>query len=109
MPIFKIKQNVVVLESSRTIANKVRYAVERCSVGIGAISITSDDFYSKRRIDKDFFGDFKLAVDETSERKEPRFPPFHTIDEAITLSLQLQLTQNGKNTNNFTEMENNRV
>lgn len=92
----------VIVESSRSIANKVRYAVVTGLAGVAPIYISFDEFYGLCNIDKDTFIDFEtdLSLSFTeimTKRKDRTFPLLHTINEAIVFTTEL--TKRGLNNN----------
>lgn len=54
--------NVVIYESSRSIANKIRFAVDRKLGGAMAFPIDMDDFRGTCGIEEDAFADFELGT-----------------------------------------------
>ena len=79
----------IVMESSRSIANKVRFAMKSGLAGIAPIHIASDDYEGKCRVDDDTFDDYSDVTEDIVflERKEIDFPLIRTINEAIDVTL----------------------
>lgn len=89
--ILRSKSNqTVIIDSSRSIANKVRFAIKQNLAGFMAEAITLDDYDCYCECDKDTFKDFK-TVDEVNlkfpKRINHRLPLLHTINEAIDVTL----------------------
>lgn len=93
-PSFSIVANtnenrMIVLESSRSIANKVRYATKMGLAGVAPASISFDEFYGVRKIDENTFIDFvpfagvNLTIPMRTDRK---YPLFNTINETIVVA-----------------------
>lgn len=83
--------NVVTYDSSRSIANKVRYAMRKNLGGISGWDISMDDFQGDCSIDTDTFMDFKTVpgVQLTKPiRKQRDYPLLRTINEAISLAME---------------------
>lgn len=83
------KENrVIVFESSRSIANKMKVIVEKKMAGVIITSITADDYLGKCDVDQDTFDDFKIK-EETSKKvnwqNEKTFPLLRTINKAIAV------------------------
>lgn len=79
-----------VIESSRSIANKVRYAMKRGLAGIVSIYIQADDHHGKYSIENNAFEDFTPAKGvflNIPERIDPKFPLLQSVNEAIDLTL----------------------
>lgn len=91
----KNRNFVIVLENSRSIANKVRFTVKRRLGGISPIYIDSDDFSGKCYIDLNPFVDFKFTegiILNFPNRTDAMFPLMRTIHETIDLTLE-EMTQ----------------
>ncbi|CAO1440624.1 unnamed protein product, partial [Diamesa serratosioi] len=74
----------VTYDSSRSIANKVRYAMRKNLGGISGWDISMDDFQGDCTIDNDTFIDFKTISGvelKFPTRKEKDFPLLRTINE----------------------------
>lgn len=89
--ILRNKSNkTIIIDSSRSIANKVRFAIKRNSAGFLPEAITLDDFNCYCESDTDTFKDFKTidgVVLKFPKRINHRLPLLHTINEAIDLTL----------------------
>lgn len=80
----------VLIESSRSIANKVRFAVKHSLAGVVAMHVPVDDYHGKCAIEKDIFEDFKPAngaVLSFPTRNDTTFPFLRTINEAIKVAV----------------------
>lgn len=89
---------VIILENSRSIANKVRFAMKRGLAGVSPFFIFADDVSGKCGIEADTFNDFKPAGGmalNIPKRTQPEFPFFRTIREAIDVTLQ-EMTEEAK-------------
>lgn len=90
MVMSKEENKVILIESSRSIANKVRFAIKRGLAGIAPIYIAFDELYGLKKIDRNIFEDFvpydgvDLNIPVRSDRK---FPLLNTINEAIDVTL----------------------
>lgn len=95
-----------IFESSRSIANKVRFAVRRDLGGIMAFSINYDDFEGKCNSENDTFADFKSATSvalNVPEAKNTTFPLLHTMNEAIVVAMDEKLKEDEIQVENKTE------
>lgn len=85
----KKENRVIVVESSRSIANKVRYATKMGLAGVAPASVSFDELYGVRKIDENTFVDFvpfagvNLTIPTRTERK---CPLFNTINETIVVA-----------------------
>lgn len=83
---------VVVYDSSRSVANKMRFAMKRGLGGAMVWSIDTDDFLGDCTVDDDTFTDFKPAAKYLSltipKRYNANYPLLRTINEAIVVSLE---------------------
>lgn len=90
LSVFKKKVLAALTESSRSIANKVRLAMEYDLAGIAAVYIQQDDHKGICSIDKDTFENF-VPIDgvilSIPKRSDAKFPLLCTINEAIDMSL----------------------
>lgn len=84
-------ENRIVIESCRSIANKVRYAMKRGLIGILAENMPFDDMLGNCLSEVDIFWDFKPG---TELKKPPlksvlgfNFPFLHTISDSIHMTL----------------------
>lgn len=80
----------IVFESSRSIANKIRFAVKLGLAGAITGPIYLDDYNGDCIIDADTFGDFQPAPGITlhiPQRKSQSFGLIRTINEAIEITL----------------------
>lgn len=105
------KNTFVILESSRSIANKVRFAVKRGLAGVAAVHMQFDDYLGVCAKNDDTFVDFQpaeSAILNIPQRNDSTFPLLCTINEAIDLTLdEINLSVNDqkevKETENETE------
>lgn len=84
------ENRAIVIESSRSIANKVRLALKFGVAGVAPTSIAFDEFYGLRKIDQDTFDDFEVAdgvVLNFPQRTVRQFPILITINEATRVTL----------------------
>lgn len=85
----KKENRLIVVESSRSIANKVRYATKLGVAGVAPASVSFDEFYGVGKIDENTFVDFvpiagvDLTIPTLSERK---YPLFNAINETIVVA-----------------------
>lgn len=97
LTIVKGKQEnvIIVIESTRSIANKVRMAIKRGFAGIAPTAIAFDEVFGLRKIDQDTFDDF-VTYDGVNlnipQRADRQFPLLNAINEAIEVA-QDELTQ----------------
>lgn len=85
-----IDNRAIIIESSRSIANKVRLAVKLGLAGVAPTSIAFDEFYGLRSIDSDMFKDFELSDGvnlDFPHRSVRSFPLLNTINEVTRLTL----------------------
>ena len=83
--------NVITYDSSRSVANKVRYAMRKNLGGISGWDICMDDFQGDCPIDTDTFMDFKTVPGvelKLPTRTRTDYPLLRTINEAISLSME---------------------
>lgn len=81
---------VAVFDSSRSIANKMKFAMSRNLAGAMVWSIDTDDFHGDCDIDDDTFVDFKPIPGVTlniPKRYNANYPLLRTINEATVLAL----------------------
>lgn len=86
----KGETKVVVFDSTRSVANKMRFAMKRSLGGAMVWSIDTDDFLGNCEIDTDTFADFKPLGDLTlriPNRFNRNYPLLRTINEAIVITL----------------------
>lgn len=96
----------VVIENTRSIANKVRFTIKKGLAGIAAFNIQYDDFEGYCFIPRDTFDDFKTeSVTLTfPKRTDPTFPLLRTINEAIDVALdELNLERKSTSPSKTTE------
>ena len=89
--------NVVTYDSSRSIANKVRYAMQKNLGGIACWDICMDDFLGDCPTDTDTFMDFTTTPGDQLEiptRKQKDYPLLRTINEAISVTMK-EIRQEG--------------
>lgn len=81
---------VAVFDSSRSIANKMKFAMSRNLAGAMVWSIDTDDFRGDCDLDDDTFADFKPLPGVTlniTKRYHANFPLLRTINEATVVAL----------------------
>lgn len=78
-----------IYESSRSIANKVRFAVRRDLGGIMAFAIDYDDFNGNCKPENDTFIDFEIndSMSNVQMAISSNFPLLNTINKAIFLAI----------------------
>lgn len=77
----------VVVDRSRSIANKVRFAVKYSLAGVAPIYISFDDFHGLCGVDEDTFDDFKSNnQNNVPSRMNNTFPLLYTVNKAIKLT-----------------------
>lgn len=72
---------VTVFDTPRSVANKVKFAVEKNLGGVWTWFVDSDDFRGKCKADFTTFADFPQS--STAPRKERDYPLLRTVNEAI--------------------------
>ncbi|KAL7042204.1 hypothetical protein ACKWTF_001065 [Chironomus riparius] len=81
----KFKENgtthVAVYDTPRSVANKVKYAMEMNLLGVYAWSIDTDDFISECPTDNTTYADFRGSKPKLPTKKE--FPLLRTINEVM--------------------------
>lgn len=80
---------VVVFDSSRSIANKIKFAMSRNLGGAMIWSVDTDDFHGDCDIDDDTFADFKPMAGVSlsiPKRYNANYPLLRTVNEAIVVS-----------------------
>lgn len=80
------KQMAVILENSRSIANKVQFAMKRGLVGIAPICIFADDPTGQCGTDENTYADLTPAQNVPA-RTQNTFPLLRTVKETIDLIL----------------------
>lgn len=91
----KDETHVVVFDSSRSIANKMKFAMSRELGGAMIWSVDTDDFLGDCDIDEDTFTDFKSRAGITLDipkRYNANYPLLRTVNEAIVIA-QSQIAQ----------------
>lgn len=86
---------VVVYDSTRSIANKIRFAMKRKLGGSMVWSVDTDDFHGDCDIDEDTYSDFKPAAGINlifPKRYNANYPLLRTINEATVIALD-EITQ----------------
>lgn len=81
---------VVVFDSTRSVANKMRYAMQRGLGGAMVWSIDTDDFLGDCSTDIDTFADFKPGPGITltiPKRYNANYPLLRTVNEGIVIAL----------------------
>lgn len=85
----KGQTKVVSYDSSRSIANKVRYAVRKDLGGVMVWSIDTDDFRGDCEREEDTYADFRAKPGVKLmmlERTSKNYPLLRTLNEAIEIS-----------------------
>lgn len=85
--VFTLDVNVVSFDSSRSIANKVKFAMMKRLAGVMVWSVDTDDFLGKCEVYDDTYADFKY-VKSAPRRLNQNYPLLRTINEATTLALE---------------------
>lgn len=83
-------KTIHVIDSSRSIANKVRFAMKRGLTGVAMDFLDFDDVFGKCGIDNDTFEDFKPIEGVTlkfPKRTDPTFLLLRTVNEAIDVTM----------------------
>lgn len=82
---------VLCYDNARSIANKVKFAMERQLAGIMAWSIDTDDFHGNCAVEKDTYDDYrhlKSANIGIPQQTNKAYPLLRTINTAILLALE---------------------
>lgn len=79
--------HVVTYDSSRSIANKVLYAMSKRLAGVMVWSVDTDDFLGNCDLDEDTYADFQ-KVKAAPRRLNQNYPLLRTINEATSLALE---------------------
>lgn len=82
--------NVVTYDSTRSIANKMRYAVQQKLAGAMVWSIDTDDFRGLCDLEDDTYKDFKTPMGivlQIPKRVKSKYPLLTTLNEALMISL----------------------
>ncbi|KAL7733630.1 hypothetical protein ACLKA6_005082 [Drosophila palustris] len=85
--VFTQDVNGVTFDSSRSIANKVKFAMKKRLAGVMVWSVDTDDFLGDCQLDEDTFADFRL-VTTAPRRLSHNYPLLRTINEATSLALE---------------------
>ncbi|XP_064539452.1 probable chitinase 2 [Drosophila montana] len=85
--VFTQDVSVVTFDSSRSIANKVKFAMKKRLAGVMVWSVDTDDFLGKCQLDEDTYADFRL-VKTAPRRLNQNYPLLRTINEATSLALE---------------------
>lgn len=72
---------VVTYDSTRSIVNKVKFAIQRKLAGLMVWSIDTDDFQGECSMDENTYGDLKYAGQRSTPKK---YPLLNTINLAVT-------------------------
>lgn len=75
------KMNVATFETPRTVANKVKFAMENGLLGIWAWSIDTDDFNGVCEVDETTYRDF--GIKKPALRSERDFPLLRTANDVV--------------------------
>jgi len=76
--------NVVTFDNSRSIANKIKFALERRLGGLMIWSVDTDDFLGECDRSDDTYADYKYIT--VPRRSNKNYPLLRTINEAIPLA-----------------------
>lgn len=82
--------NVVTYDSTRSIANKMRYVVQQKLAGAMIWSIDTDDFRGICDLEDDTYKDFKTPMGivlQIPKRVKSKYPLLTTVNEALMVSL----------------------
>ena len=88
----KSQSRVITYDTSRSIANKVRFGVRQELGGFMIWSLDTDDFLGKCPMDKDTYADYGEAEKQESfnqilkTRTNKNFPLLRTINEAVSIA-----------------------
>ncbi|XP_023037373.1 probable chitinase 2 [Drosophila willistoni] len=85
--VFTQEVSVVTFDSTRSIANKVLFAMTKRLAGVMVWSIDTDDFKGNCQLDEETYADYKL-VSIAPRRINQNYPLLRTINEATTLALE---------------------
>lgn len=83
------KTNVVVYDSTRSIANKVRFLVKKELAGAMVWSVDTDDFLGDCNTDTDTYADFNVSPGvklSIPKRINSNYPLLQTINEAVLVT-----------------------
>lgn len=83
------KTNVVIYDSPRSVANKVRFAVENQLGGVWLMSIDTDDYNGDCKLDKKIFADFPRGTN--SSITEQDFKLLRAANEAMKIASNFKL------------------
>eukprot|EP00099_Drosophila_melanogaster_P005661 NP_001246550.1 chitinase 2, isoform B [Drosophila melanogaster] len=84
--VFTQEINVVTYDSSRSIANKVLFAMSKRLAGVMVWSVDTDDFLGNCKLDEDTYEDFQ-KVTAAPKRSSQNYPLLRTINEATMLAV----------------------
>lgn len=82
--------HALTFESTRTVANKTRFAVKQNLGGVGLYLVDGDDAYGKCSIELDCYVDFEAptgVILNIPMRRNNMFPLLQTINEAIFITI----------------------
>lgn len=82
------KTRVIAFDTSRSIANKVRFGVRQELAGFMVWSLDTDDFLGKCPFDKDTYEDFGTVEKQLVSRVNKNFPLLRTINEAAVIATE---------------------
>lgn len=85
--VFTQEISVVTYDSSRSIANKVLFAMSKRLAGVMVWSVDTDDFLGICDLDEDTYEDFK-KVASAPKRLSGSYPLLRTINEATLLAVE---------------------
>ncbi|KAH8250968.1 hypothetical protein KR026_001574, partial [Drosophila bipectinata] len=85
--VFTQEISVVTYDSSRSIANKVLFAMSKRLAGVMVWSVDTDDFLGICDLDVDTYEDFKKVV-SAPKRLSRSYPLLRTINEATLLAVE---------------------
>lgn len=84
------KTHVVVYDSSRSIANKIRFLIGKQLAGAMIWSVDTDDFHGDCKLDDDTYVDYKSSPGvqlTVPKRVNNNYPLLRTINEAMVIAL----------------------
>lgn len=86
------RSQTILFENSRSVANKMWFAVKHNLAGALISCVNTDDYIGNCGIEKSTYDDFKLnagIIFKSPTRNSNTFPLLNTVNEAITVSLDV--------------------
>lgn len=86
----RYEYQVLIFENSRSIANKIRFAVKHNLAGALVSCVNTDDYAGRCKIDENTYADYELNVNDTlksSNRNYNTFPLLNTVNDAIEIAV----------------------